>query len=118
MGGKRSGRRAGAGLALLGCVGIAAGIALAVSRASTLDRARERAEATATFLTTGVEGFRQDLRKRTDEGGAIPELRAAVENQVDTVTFLDLFEKEDWWWGIAISRVPSCATGRSWSRGA
>ena len=80
-------------------MGLAAGIALAVSRASTLDRARERAEATASFLTTGVEGLRQDLRKRTDEGGAIPELRAAVENQVDTVTFLDLFEKEDWWSG-------------------
>jgi hypothetical protein len=86
-------------LVLLGGGAIASGVALAVSRASTLDRARQRAEGAGTFLTAGVEGLRQDLRKRADEAGSIPELRAAVENQVDTVTFLDLFDKEDWWSG-------------------
>jgi hypothetical protein len=97
LAGERSGRAAFIGLALFGCAGVAAGIALSVSRASTLDRAQQRASEVEASLAARVDGLRQELRKRAEEGSAIPELRAAVENQVDVATFLDQFEKEDWW---------------------
>ena len=99
MAAERSGRGARALVVVVGVAAIAAGVALAFSRAAALDGARQRAAAAEGFLAAGVEGLRQDLRKRAEEGGAIAELRAAVENQVDAPTFLDLFEKEDWWAG-------------------
>ena len=93
----RSGWRALAGLVLLGCGSVVAGVALSMSRDAKLDGARERASAMQGLVAARVEAQRADLRKRADEAATIPELGAAVQNQVDVATFLDLFEKEDWW---------------------
>src|SRR6516165_6162618 len=75
----RSGSRALAVLVLLGCASVVAGVALSMSRDAKLDGARERASAMAGLLATRVEGLRQDLRKRAEEGASISELQAAVQ---------------------------------------
>jgi serine/threonine-protein kinase len=90
--------------ALAGIVLLAAGLAalagaglLARQRAAADAAARRQAADVARALEDGVGALKAELGQELQGVAEIPQLRSALGNQADAVTFHDLFKNEDWW---------------------
>jgi hypothetical protein len=82
---------------------VAAGAALAATgllvrqRAAADAGARQQAADMARALDTSVAALKVDLSQDLEAAADVPQLRSALGNQADAVTFLDLFKNEEWW---------------------
>jgi serine/threonine-protein kinase len=92
------GRRAIA--AIFGLGALAAGAAALLAGPSADVRRAEAARAGHEALALAQEGARASAREIADEAAtaaAVPQLRSALMDRVDTFTLDDLFKSEDWW---------------------
>jgi hypothetical protein len=81
-----------AGLAALG------GAALLARRRTAADEGARRQTADMTrALDESVAALKVELTRELEAAADIPQIRSALGNRADTVTFLDLFKNEDWW---------------------
>src|SRR5262245_65428019 len=81
-------------------IGLAAlaGAGVLVRQRSAADAAAgKQAADIAHALEENVAGVKTALGQEVDQAADIPQLRSALANRADPVTFQDLFQHEDWW---------------------
>jgi hypothetical protein len=86
--------------AFLGLGALAAGAAALFAGPSTEARRAEATRAGEQALTQAREAVAASARQLADEtaaAAAVPQLRSALADKVDTFTLDDLFKSEDWW---------------------
>ena len=89
--------RTGVVLVLEGVAGLGGSALLARRHAAAGAEARQQAAEIARTVDDGIGALKADLAQELDAAADIPQLRAALGNRADAVTFLDLFDKEEWW---------------------
>jgi hypothetical protein len=102
-------RSAGAALIVVGALAVVGAGVLGYLRVTGEDLLATRARGAAQDLSLAVGTLKRDLGRQLDEAAEIHQFRAAVENRADALTFVDLFDNEDWWApyrarGVAIGR--------------
>jgi hypothetical protein len=109
----------------LGALGAAAGAMLAGGTVGSHREALRVAMETREAVKSAAAFSSRELAEEVAAAAAVPELRAALGNKVDTFTLDDLFQTEDWWAphrtralvlvgpnGVIMSHnVPSAGTG-------
>ena len=65
--------------------------------AATVDKLERAAESVRTAATGAIAPRARKLELDVERAGAVPQLKAALGDDVDAATLLDLFETEDWW---------------------
>ena len=75
-----------------------AGAGLLIRQRSASDAgASKQAAEIARALEGNVAGLKAALSQEVEQAGDIPQIRSALANRADPVTFQDLFQHEDWW---------------------
>jgi hypothetical protein len=98
LGGTASrGGAAGIALVVLGVGALAGAGGLAYQRAGAQQAVAGRARDTSQALTVGLATLKRDLARELDEAAEVRQFVAALENRADAVTFIDLFDNEEWW---------------------
>jgi len=92
-----SAARSGLLLVLAGIAGLGGSALLARRRSAAGAEARQQAVEIARAVDDGVGALKADISQELETAADIPQFRAALGNRADAVTFLDLFEKEEWW---------------------
>jgi len=81
-----------AGLTALG------GAAVLARRRAAADEGTRRQTADMTrALEESIAALKVELTQELEAAADIPQIRSALGNRADTVTFLDLFKNEEWW---------------------
>jgi type II secretory pathway pseudopilin PulG len=93
----RATARSGVVLLLVGLVALAGTGLLARQRAAARARAQQQAADVARGLEESAGGLKSELGQELEQVADIPQLRSAIGNRADAVTFRDLFQNEDWW---------------------
>src|SRR5262245_40436207 len=65
--------------------------------AATVDKLESAAELVRTSTNGAIESRARRLESDVERAAAVPQLKAALGDDVDAATLLDLFETEDWW---------------------
>jgi hypothetical protein len=65
--------------------------------AATVDKLERAAESVRGAATGAIESRARKLESDVERAGRVPQLKAALGDDVDAATLLDLFETEDWW---------------------
>jgi hypothetical protein len=65
--------------------------------AATTDKLESAAEFVRASATGALESRARKLESDVERAAAVPQLKAALGDDVDAATLLDLFETEDWW---------------------
>jgi Protein kinase domain len=92
-----SGARSGFVLLAIGLAGVAGAGFLVRQRAASDAGARQQAGEITRALEENVAGLKAGLGQEADQAADIPQIRSALANRADPVTFQDLFQHEDWW---------------------
>ena len=89
--------RSGGVLVVAGLAALAGTGVLVRQRAAADAAAREQAAGVARALEDNVGRLKAELGQEQERAAEIPQLRSALANRADAVTFQDLFQHEDWW---------------------
>lgn len=89
--------RSGVGLMVAGLAALAGTGVLVRQRATADAAARQQAADVARALEDNVGRLKASLGQELERAADIPQLRSALGNRADAVTFQDLFRHEDWW---------------------
>jgi hypothetical protein len=92
-----SAARSGFALLAIGLAALAGTGVLVRQRSAADDAARRQAADIAHALEETVAGVKTSLNQEVEQAADIPQLRSALVNRADPVTFQDLFQHEDWW---------------------
>ena len=93
----RSSARSGVVLLGAGLAALAATVLLARQRAAADAGARQQAAEVARSVEDRVGVLKTELTQDVEAVSDIPQLRSALANRADPVTFTDLFQHEEWW---------------------
>jgi hypothetical protein len=84
-------------LVLAGLAALAGSAVLWRQHATADAGARQQVADIARTLEESVNGLKTELTQELETVADIPQLRSALGNRADAVTFLDLFKNEEWW---------------------
>jgi len=84
-------------LVLAGLTGLAGAAVLWRQHAAAEAGAHQQAADIARTLEESVNALTTELTEELETAADIPQLRSALGNRADAVTFLDLFKNEEWW---------------------
>jgi hypothetical protein len=93
----RSSARSGVLLLVAGGAALAGAAFLARERSAADAGAREQAAAVAQSIEPKLAALKAELGQELEQAADIPQLRSALANRADAVTFTDLFQHEEWW---------------------
>jgi hypothetical protein len=80
-----------------GLAALAGTALLARQRAAADASARQQVTDGARSIDERIAGLRSEMAQELDQAAEIPQLRSALANHADPLTFTDLFQHEDWW---------------------
>ena len=89
--------RSGFALVAIGLAALAGTGVLVRQRSEADAAAGKQAADIAHALEETVTGVKASLSQEVEQAADIPQLRSALANRADPVTFQDLFQHEDWW---------------------
>ena len=89
--------RSGVVLVVAGLAALAGTGVLVRQRAAADAAARQQAADVARAIEDSVSRLKAELGQELERAADIPQLRSALGNRADAVTFQDLFQHEDWW---------------------
>ena len=89
--------RSGVVLLAAGLAALAATVLLTRQRAAVDAGARQQATDVARAIEDRVGALKSELGQDLEQASDIPQLRSALANRADPVTFTDLFQHEEWW---------------------
>ena len=89
--------RSGVVLVVAGLAALAGTGVLVRQRGAADAAARQQATDVARALEDNVGRLKAELGRELERAAEIPQLRSALANRADAVTFQDLFQHEDWW---------------------
>ena len=93
----RSTARSGVVLLGAGVAALAATVLLARQRSAADAGARQQTVETSRAIEDRVGALKTELGQELDLAADIPQLRSALANRADPLTFTDLFQHEEWW---------------------
>ena len=93
----RSTARSGVVLLVVGLALLAGTAALVRARGTANEGARRQTAVIARTIEDNVNALKAELIQDVETASDIPQLRSALGNRADALTFLDLFKNEDWW---------------------
>ena len=93
----RSSARSGGVLVVAGVAALVGTALLARQRAAADAAGRQQTAAMAHAIEERVSALKAELIQENEAASDIPQLRSALANRADAMTFLDLFKNEDWW---------------------
>jgi hypothetical protein len=103
----RSTARSGVVLLGAGVAALAATVLLARQRSAADAGARQQTVETSRAIEDRVGALKTELGQELDLAADIPQLRSALANRADPLTFTDLFQHEEWWTRIVAASPPS-----------